>query len=147
MRGSPWTRSQTDGFLDAALVPLRLACNWASGHPLLASLWFVRVDGELWCATQRTARVVTMLDRDPRCAFEVSLEATPYRGVRGPAVARLHDDRGEEILRRLIDRYLHGSDSKLARLLLARVQHETAIAIAPTKYVTWDYSDRMSDAG
>jgi hypothetical protein len=30
----------------------------------------------------------------------------PYRGVRGTGVATLHDDRGEDILRVLIERYL-----------------------------------------
>jgi hypothetical protein len=104
------------------------------------------MDDKLWCATQRSAHVVSMLTRDPRCAFEISVETPPYRGVRGPAVASLHDDRGEEILRKLIDRYLRTSNSKLASLLLARAEHETAIAIEPKTYVSWDFSERMSEA-
>lgn len=142
----PWSRIQIEGFLEEARVPVRLACNGASGHPVLVSLWFLPIDGKLWCATQQSAHVVSMLTRDPHCAFEVSVETPPYRGVRGPAVATLHDDRGEEILRKLIDRYLRGSNSKLARLLLTRAEHETAIAIAPRKYVSWDFSERMKDA-
>jgi nitroimidazol reductase NimA-like FMN-containing flavoprotein (pyridoxamine 5'-phosphate oxidase superfamily) len=146
MSKGPWSRHQIEVFLEHALVPVRLACNGSSGHPVLVSLWFLPIDGKLWCATQRSAHVASMLTRDPHCAFEVSVEKPPYRGVRGPAVASLHDDRGEEILRKLLDRYLQGSNSKLESLLLSRAENETAIAIEPKKLVSWDYSERMRDA-
>ena len=145
MRKGPWSGIQIEGFLEDARVPVRLACNGASGHPVLVSLWFLPIDGKLWCATQRSAHVASMLTRDPYCAFEVSVEKPPYRGVRGPAVASLHDDRGEEILRKLLDRYLRGSNSKLESLLLSRAENETAIAIEPKKVVSWDYSERMRE--
>lgn len=146
MHKGPWSDRQVDTFLKETLVPVRLACNGSAGHPLLASLWFLPVDGQLWCATQKTAHVVSLLDQDPRCSFEVSVEAPPYRGVRGPAVASLHDDRGEEILHALLDRYLRGSDPKLAGLLLARAENETAIAIEPKGITSWDFSERMKGA-
>jgi hypothetical protein len=139
----PWSTEQIDRFLREVRIPIRVAVNTTSGHPLLASLWFVPMEGKLWCATQRSSRVVQILTRDPRCAFEVSVEAPPYRGVRGPGVATMHDDRGEEILRSLIGRYLRDPMSRLARSLLARVEHETAIAIEPKALVSWDYRKRM----
>jgi hypothetical protein len=142
----PWSMDQIESFLGEVRIPIRIAVNSASGHPVIASLWFVPIEGVLWCATQRTARLVKLLTRDPRCAVEVSLETPPYRGVRGPGVATLHEDRGEEILRVLIDRYLGDSSSRLAGLLLARVEHETAIAIEPRKLVSWDFRARMGDA-
>jgi hypothetical protein len=145
-RKGPWSPEQIERFLEEIRAPVRLACNGASGHPVLASLWFIPLDGKLWCATQRTASVVTHLSRDPRCAFEVSVESPPYRGVRGPGLATLCEDRGEEILRLLIDRYLKDSTSRLAGFLLGRVEHETAIAIEPQKLVSWDYQERMGDA-
>jgi hypothetical protein len=143
----PWSNSEVQRFLEATEIPLRLACNGADGHPLLASLWCLPENGVLWCATQRDAAVASVLTRDPRCAFEVSVESPPYVGVRGKAMARLDDERAEEVLRRLIQRYLGGSDSKLARLLLDRVDQETAIAIEPETLVTWDFRERMSESG
>ena len=113
---------------------------------MLAALWFTPVGDRLWCATQRTASVASLLERDPRCSFEVSVETPPYRGVRGRAVATLHPDRGEEMLRTLMDRYLGDSNPRLASLLLANVEHETAIAIEPQTLVSWDYRERMGDA-
>lgn len=142
----PWSTDQIQVFLRDVRVPIRIACNGASGHPVLASLWFVPLDGRLWCATQRNASVASLLTRDPRCAFEVSVETPPYRGVRGKGLATLHDERGEEILRVLIDRYLGDSTSRLASLLLARVDQETAIAIEPNTLVSWDYQERMGAA-
>ncbi len=142
----PWSTEQIEDFLRANRIPVRLACNGASGHPVLVSLWFIALDDKLWCATPRTARVASILARDPRCAFEVSVEKPPYCGVRGPALATLHDDRGEEILHLLIDRYLGNATSRLARFLLARVESETAIAIEPQTLVSWDYEERMADA-
>ena len=142
----PWSTDQIQHFLRDVRIPLRLACNGASGVPVLASLWFVPEGGKLWCATQRGSSVVSLLSRDPRCAFEVSVETPPYRGVRGKGVATLHDDRGEEMLRVLIERYLGSTDSKLASFLLSRVEQETAIAIEPQTLVSWDYQERMGAA-
>ena len=142
----PWSKEEIESFLQKTRIPVRLACNGASGHPVLISLWFIPLDNKLWCATQRRAQIASILSRDPRCAFEVSVEIPPYCGIRGPALATLHDDRGEEILLKLIDRYLGNSTSDLARFLLARVERETAIAIEPQTLVSWDYRERMRGA-
>ena len=141
----PWSQSEVQRFLHEARVPVRLACNGTTGHPVMASLWYLPEDGRLWCATQRSASVATLVSRDAHCAFEVSVEAPPYRGIRGPGLAKLHDDRGEEILRKLIHRYLGDSNPQLARLLLARVATETAIAIEPQALTSWDYVERMGE--
>lgn len=145
-RQAPWSAARVDQFLAEVRVPVRLACNGSAGHPLLASLWYLPHDGKLWCATQSSARVTELLMRDPRCAFEVSVEAPPYRGVRGRGLAKIHEDRGEAVLRALIDRYLGGADSRIARTLLARVESEVAIEIDAQALVTWDYRDRMRGA-
>jgi len=145
-RKGPWTPAEIEAFLAATRVPMRIACNGAAGHPVLASLWFVPQDGRLWCATQQSASVARHLARDGRCAFEVAQDSSPYRGVRGQALAHLHPERGEDVLRLLIDRYLGDSSSSLARWLLARVRSETAIALEPIGTMSWDYSARMESA-
>jgi hypothetical protein len=146
-RKGPWSKNEIERFLQQTRVPLRLACNGVTGHPVLVSLWFLPRDDILWCATRRTASVVSHLRRDRRCAFEAAQETTPYRGVRGQGLAELHDERGEEILRLLIDRYLEDPTSRLARWLLSRARQETAIAIEPLTLLSWDFRERMGDAG
>ena len=141
----PWSQTEIQSFLDEARVPVRLACNGTTGHPVLASLWYLPEDGRLWCATQQNASVATLLARDARCAFEVSVETAPYQGLRGQGLATLHEDRGEEILRKLMHRYLGNSRPQLARSLLARVATETAVAIEPQTLISWDYVERMGE--
>ncbi len=142
----PWSRAQIDAFLAHTRVPLRLAVNGTRGHPVLASLWFIPLEDQIWCATPRSAKIVSLLERDPRCAFEVAPETIPYTGVRGRADASLVDVRGGEILSRLIDRYLGDSTSPFARWLLERAEAETAIALAPGRLVSWDFTERMGGA-
>jgi hypothetical protein len=142
----PWDTAQARRFLTDMRVPLRLAVHGTSGHPVLVSLWYLPLEGRLWCATQQSAHAARLLERDPRCGYEVSVESPPYRGVRGTARATLHAGRGEEILRGLIDRYLESDTSRLAQSLLARVDTEVAISIEPRTMVTWDFEERMRDA-
>ena len=143
-RKGPWAPRDVDRFLEHAQIPVRLAVNGASGHPVLASLWYIQQDDKLWCATQRGSSIAASLARDPRCAFEIAPQDRPYHGIRGQALASLDDDRGEEILKLLITRYLGNASSSFARWLLSRAQNETAIALAPLTLVSWDYRKRMT---
>ncbi len=139
----PWAPDAIEAFLEGCTVPLRLACNGRSGHPVLASLWFVPEGERLWCATQSSARVVTLLASDPRCAFEVAPDTPPYRGVRGQARAEIVPERGEEILRKLVARYLDEPEGAFAQWLLDRASSEVAIAISPDRIRSWDFTSRM----
>jgi hypothetical protein len=140
-------RSLTDApvaeFLQESRLPLRLAFNGASGHPLLESLWFAPVGERIWCATPVVAGVAKRLAIDPRCSFEVSEESMPYRGVRGRGTATLLPDRGPEILDTLIERYLASERVDFANWLRARADREVAIAVDVLDLVTWDFSKRM----
>ena len=64
----------------------------------------------------------------------------------GTGLATLDDERGEEIPRISIERYLRDSISRLAGFLLARGEHETAVSIDPQTLLSWDYQERMGDA-
>ena len=50
---------------------------------------------------------------------------------------------GGALLGELLDRYLGGRDAPLARRLLAHAADEVAIRVAPTRLVSWDYTERM----
>jgi nitroimidazol reductase NimA-like FMN-containing flavoprotein (pyridoxamine 5'-phosphate oxidase superfamily) len=130
-------------YLKEMRIPLRLAATTESGWPLVLSLWYVLDSGKLWCATQNTAKIVHYLEADSRCAFEVASEQPPYRGVRGQGRVRLSSERGEEVLETLLDRYLGGRDSPLARRLLAKRETEVAIEITPVTLFVRDCTQRM----
>ena len=132
-------------YLEAANIPLRLACTTRSGWPVAVSLWFKHQNERLFCATQKSARVVAYLKNDARCAFEIAADLPPYCGVRGQAIADIDESIGLKILEQLLVRYLGGLDSKLARSLIANSENEVAIILKPVKIYTWDFSSRMQD--
>jgi nitroimidazol reductase NimA-like FMN-containing flavoprotein (pyridoxamine 5'-phosphate oxidase superfamily) len=133
-------------YLEEVQIPLRLACASNSGWPVVLSLWYLFEEGYLYCATPLQAKVVTYLMHEPHCAFEVASDRPPYCGVRGRALATIEQERGIEILGRLLERYLGSTDNPLARNLLSRPQPEVAIRLAPASYHSWNFSDRMADS-
>lgn len=143
---SCWTEAQIAAFMAESRIPLRLAVHDAAGYPLVMSLWFLYDRDAIWCATNAKAHVLGLLARDPLCGFEVAGDTPPYRGVRGRGLATLHPDRGGEVLKRLLNRYGIQSESRLATMLLAKIDQEVAIRIAPERLSSWDFSRRMKDA-
>lgn len=142
----PWDAGRVAEFLDSAVIPIRLATVTPSGWPTVLSLWFVRSDDVLLCATQRSASVVQALEAAGRCAFEVAGEGMPYHGVRGRAEVTVTPDEGLETLRLLLRRYLGGTDGGFARRLLARTSPEVVLRLDPVELFSWDYRTRMTDA-
>ena len=140
---SAWEQQQIDEFLRSALIPIRLACSDKEGVPLICSLWYLYADDALWCATQQSASVVALLERAPRCAFEVAPESMPYRGVRGQGSVTLLPNEGPAILQQLIDRYLDAGDTQFAAWLMGRSATEVAIKIEPDWLTSWDFGSRM----
>ncbi|WP_144904353.1 pyridoxamine 5'-phosphate oxidase family protein [Halobellus captivus] len=156
-----WSRPELTGFLDAARVPIRLACHTPSGHLWMLSLWYLWTEGdvgsdrdgttaseatpELRCATSADADVVTYLRNDPAVAFEVSTNDPPYRGVRGRGTANIEPDGDKILLRTLLDRYLGGTDNDLSAFLLDPDREEVRIRITPERLHSWDFTDRMAD--
>jgi nitroimidazol reductase NimA-like FMN-containing flavoprotein (pyridoxamine 5'-phosphate oxidase superfamily) len=141
-----WSQEAITAFLQQMRIPLRLALLTQTGWPLVVSLWYLYENGRLYCATQKTAKIVAHLSREPRCAFEVAADQPPYRGVRGQGKAHISPNRSSEILTRLLERYLGGASSSLAKRLLARSVDEVVIEIEPLTFTTWDFTARMRDS-
>ena len=134
-----------DNLLDAR-IPLRISVQTAKG-PLIAPLWFEWDGSRFWCASHKNSAIVRALEREPLCAFDLSTNDMPYRGIRGRGYAHCRREHGAAVLERLIDRYFASRNSPLAAWLLSRAASEVAIEITPTWQTSWDYSARMSDPG
>ena len=141
-----WSNDAIGAYLDASLIPLRLAVHDSTGSPWVMSLWFLYEDGAFWCATNAHAKLVSYLNNHAQCGFEVAGDTPPYRGIRGKGSARLVPERGGDILVRLLQRYAIDPESTLARSLLAKIDQEVAIQITPTRISSWDFTERMKDA-
>lgn len=141
-----WSKAEIAAFLESQLIPIRLAVHDTTGSPWVMSLWFLHDDGRFWCATNRRAKLVSYLQDDPRCGFEVAGDMPPYRGIRGKGVAQLVPERGGEMLVRLLQRYGIDPASALAKSLLAKSDQEVAVSIVPSRVSSWDFTDRMAGA-
>ena len=127
------------------VIPLRIAVQVNAERELLvAPLWFLHEDGAFWCASQASSLIVRALQREPSCAFDVSTNDMPYRGVRGRGSVSLHPEEGRRVLEAVLHRYLGGTGSQLARRLLARASTEVALRLQPDRQSQWDYSKRMA---
>jgi nitroimidazol reductase NimA-like FMN-containing flavoprotein (pyridoxamine 5'-phosphate oxidase superfamily) len=133
-------------YLEAVRIPLRLGCTTPGDWPLVVSLWFEYRDGLLYCASHRQAKVISYLQRNSRCGFEIAGDEPPYCGVRGQALATLDDSQGGAVLERLLRRYVGGLDKPLSQRLLQRRDHEVAIILEPVNLFSWNFTDRMKDS-
>jgi nitroimidazol reductase NimA-like FMN-containing flavoprotein (pyridoxamine 5'-phosphate oxidase superfamily) len=88
----PWSRADIGEFLRQSIIPLRLSAISAAGWPVIVSLWYLYEDGVIRCASRRHARIISLLEENPRCAFEIAGEAPPYFGIRGQGMASIDSD-------------------------------------------------------
>lgn len=139
-----WDKETTETFLRSETIPIRLSCRRPAGDLWMLSLWFVYREGALWCATSASADVVEYLAHDDRIAFEISTNEPPYKGVRGNGTATITPDDDKQLLSSLLERYLGGTDSPLAKRLLSPAREEVQIRIDPATLYTWDFTERMT---
>ena len=127
-------------------IPIRIAFLKPDGVPNIISLWYEEIEGKIYCATQKTAKIVSYLEKNPNCGFEIAADKPPYKGTRGSGVAKIVDERGEEILEILMDKYLGKKESNLSKILKNNAKKEVAIEITPQQVFHYDYSVRMKGA-
>ena len=125
-------------------IPIRIAFIKSNGVPSVISLWFEQIDGKIYCATQKSAKIVSYLKNNPACGFEIATNKPPYKGIRGEGIVKITDN-GNEILDILINKYLGDKESTLSKYLKTNSNTEVTIEITPQKIFNYDYSKRMKD--
>lgn len=126
-------------------IPVRLAFIKPNGSPSVISLWYIEVDGRMYCATQRRAKITSYLKNNPICGFEIAADKPPYKGTRGQGEVRIIEEKGEEILQLLIEKYLGRKESTLSKFLQKKSISEVAIEITPKTIFKYDFTKRMQD--
>ena len=124
-------------------IPIRIGFIKPNGAPSIISLWYIDIDGKIYCATQKTAKILQYLENQPICGFEIAADKPPYKGSRGEGIVKIIPSKGPEILNLLIKKYLGEKESTLSKFLRGHSQNEIAIEITPTKIFHYDYSKRM----
>lgn len=124
-------------------IPIRIAFIKPDGSPNVLSLWYEQVDGKIYCATKKSAKIVSYLEQNPNCGFEIATDKPPYKGSRGSGIARILPEDGERILSLLMKKYLGDKKSNLSEYLKSNSKSEVAIEITPQNIFNYDYSKRM----
>ena len=136
---------EIDKFVPDSKIPIRIAFMKSSNLPAVISLWYVCNDGKIYCATQKTAKIVSYLQKNPGCGFEIAADKQPYKGIRGEGTVHILNEAGAYVLDLLIDKYLGEKESTLTKFLRNNSKTEVAIEITPQKILNYDYSERMKD--
>ena len=137
---------EIDKFISDPKIPIRVCFIKSNSVPAVVSLWYVCRDGKIYCATQKTAKIVSYLQKNPACGFEIAADKPPYKGIRGEGNAQILNETGEYVLDLLINKYLGEKESTLSKFLKNNSKDEIAIQITPQKIFNYDYSERMKDA-
>ena len=111
--------------------PVRLASISSNGFPLISTLWFLYEDEKFWCITQEKTILRSNLFRNPRCAFEIALDKSRFKLLRGQGTAELKLSEGPRVTELMIDRYMDDTDGSVAKALRAQIPTEYAVCISP----------------
>ena len=133
-------------FISDVKIPIRVAFIKPNGTPSVISLWFEQINGKIYCATQKSAKIVSYLQQNPACGFEIAADKPPYKGIRGEGTVKISNDKGMDILEILIGKYLGEKESTPSKLLRDNSKTEVAIEITSQKIFNYDYSKRMKGA-
>jgi len=132
--------------LEEQRIPIRIGCISTNGYPCVLSLWFSIIDGRIYCATKKNAKIVGYLEKNPACGFEIASDKPPYRGIRGNGICNIKPEDGKNILSLLIRKYLGQKNHKLEKFLLDNSDKEVALEIITNKVFQYDYTSRMENA-
>jgi len=136
---------EVDKFIPDSKIPIRIAFMKSIGMPAVISLWYVCNKGKIYCATQKTAKIASHLQKNPLCGFEIAADKPPYKGIRGEGTVQISNETGANVLDLLISKYLGEKESELSKFLRNNSKTEVAIEITPQKIFHYDYSKRMKD--
>ena len=85
------------------------------------------------------------LRQQSQAAFDISINDLPYQGIRGRGRVQCTTAGDTVRLEAMLQKYLAGTDSRLAQWLLNRDRQEALIEIEITRLTSWDCSGRMED--
>ena len=119
---SAWTLDAMETFLHGAVIPIRIAVLDGQ-FPLICSIWFYFDSStkQFVCASHERSKLIRVLKKVDRCGFEIATNDSPYRGIRGKAVASLSRTNVDVSLNRLVYLDLVSTNACLGQWLLSRV--------------------------
>ena len=134
---------EIDRLIPDSKIPIRIAFMRSLFLPSVISLWYLCNGDKIYCATQKTAKIISYLKKNSTCGFEIAADKPPYKGIRGEGTVKILNQTGAYVLDLLIEKYLGEKESELSKFLRNNSKTEVALEITPQKIFHYDYSKRM----
>ncbi|MCY4045119.1 MAG: hypothetical protein OXE99_08565 [Cellvibrionales bacterium] len=139
---SDWDRQAIERYLLASVDPMRFSVVGAEGFPLICSIWHWYEADHLFAVSHQNSLLVKTLETNAKCAFDISVNTPPYRGVRGVGLAVIETD-AQVYLPKLLEKFLGAQYQGLQDFLTDRLEEERLIKVAIQSISAWDFSHRM----
>ena len=137
------TRQEVEEMLSKSKLLLRLATVNREGDPEIQPVWYQYDKGRLYVMTGHDSRKVENIKHRSTVYFSVDTEISPYKGIKGKAVATLLEDRKKAvaIAEEMGARYLGSAHNPMAKRFTEQVSagKDIVIEIVPKFFSVWNY--------
>ena len=146
------TDEELEDFLGSN-IKVQVATNGPDGHPHLATLFYVMVDGQLFFWTYGKSQKIQNLRRDPRitCLVEDGQDYFELRGATINGSARLVEDYDQlvDLGGRVATRMAGGADlGELGDQIVAQqARKRVGVIVEPEKIASWDHRKMTAPPG
>jgi PPOX class probable F420-dependent enzyme len=146
------TGEELEEFLTSNMK-VQVATNGPDGHPHLATLFYVMVDGQLFFWTYGKSQKIQNLRRDPRitCLVEDGEDYFELRGATINGSARLVEDYDQlvELGGRVATRMAGGVDlGELGEQIVSKqARKRVGVIVEPEKVASWDHRKMTAPPG
>jgi len=142
----PWasaiSEKETLHFLQSEPLLMRIGVVDSDGYPLVHPVWFIHENEKFLIVSERNSAKVRILHKNNKVYFvvdNVTKEDGPI-GVRGRGVAKIIDDSNyaQEVMQKLILRYLVSFDKPVAKKLMESAKSDSVVIEVYPKFLgTW----------
>jgi PPOX class probable F420-dependent enzyme len=138
------TREEVERFLESKLN-LQIATIDEKGDPNIQPVWFYydKDERKLLLTTSKLAKKTQNLRNRPTIYFSIDDENTPYKGVKGKAIATIVEDPNRIVpsADRISMKYLGTLDHPVAKMITdgSKKGEVVLVEISPKFFSTWDY--------
>jgi nitroimidazol reductase NimA-like FMN-containing flavoprotein (pyridoxamine 5'-phosphate oxidase superfamily) len=142
----PWagamSERETLEFLQNEVHLLRIGIVDNDGYPLVHPVWFVYENEKFLIVSERNSAKVKILNKNNKVYFVVDnvTEENGPIGVRGRGVAKIIDDSNyaQEVMRKLILRYMRSLERPIAKKLMESAKSDSVVIEVYPKFLgTW----------
>ena len=143
--GEPMTEEETKNFMtnNNNNLLIRLGIIDEKGEPNVIPLgyYFDNDSNKIYINTLKTTKKVDNLRKKNLIAYCIDDPTPPYKGVRGKAIVKIHEDINHNIpiAKKFIMKSIGSLDHPVAKWLLTQIENgnEVILEITPTYYSTW----------